>query len=228
MAHILSKWRSLVCLPMMVILPVSLFADDTGAAILRSNPGVLLNKNPAPASSALFPSDFIETPQKAVARIEATGSTAEINPESMVRFQGDELYLEHGSLSVNTSRGLRVRVGCLTVTPVNNDWTHYDVKDVDGKVEVSAFKSDVYIESRSSKPEQARQSEHGRSIVHEGEQKSREEKCGAAAPETSGSIAGKGAIMNSPYAKWTAVGIVGFLLCWGVCHGDDPISPAYP
>ena len=213
---------------MMVILPVSLFADDTGAAILRSDPGVLLNKNPAPASSALFPNDFVETPQRAVARIEATGSTAEINPETMVRFEGDELYLEHGSLSVSTSRGLRVRVGCLTVTPVNNDWTHYDVKDVDGKVEVSALKSDVYIESRSSKAEQAKQSEHGRSIVREGEQKSRDEKCGAAAPETSGSIAGKGAIMNSPFVKWPAVGIVGFLLCWGVCHSDDPISPAHP
>jgi hypothetical protein len=226
--YILFKWRNFVCLPMMVVLPISLFADDTGAAILRSNPGVLLNKSPAPGSSALFPNDFVETPQKAVARIEAIGYSADINPETMVRFEGDELYLEHGSLSVNTSRGLRVRVGCLTVTPVNNDWTHYDVKDVDGKVEVSALKSDVYIESRSSKPEQAKQSDHGRSIVREGEQKSRDEKCGKAAPETSGAIAGKGAILNSPYVKWSAVGIVGFLLCVGVCHGDDPISPAHP
>ncbi len=226
--YILFKWRNFVCLPMIMILPVSLFADDTGAAILRSNPGVLLNKNPAPASSALFPSDFVETPQKAVARIEATGSSADINPETMVRFEGDELYLEHGSLSVNTSRGLRVRVGCLTITPVNNDWTHYDVKDVEGKVEVSALKSDVYLESRSSKAQQANQSDQGRSIVREGEQKSRDEKCGAAAPETSGAIAGKGAIMNSPFVKWPAVGIVGFLLCWGVCRSDDPISPAHP
>ena len=104
---------------MIVILPVSLYADDTGAAMLRSNAGVLLNKNPAPASSALFPDDLVETAKNSGARIEATGSTAEINPDTVVQFEGNELNLEHGSLSVNTSRGMKVRVGCLTVTPVN-------------------------------------------------------------------------------------------------------------
>ena len=116
---------------MIVILPVSLYADDTGAAMLRSNAGVLLNKNPAPASSALFPDDLVETAKNAGARIEATGSTAEINPDTVVQFEGNELNLEHGSLSVNTSRGMKVRVGCLTVTPVNPEWTHYDVTDLD-------------------------------------------------------------------------------------------------
>ena len=100
----------------------------------------------------------------------------------MVQFEGNELVLDHGSLSVNTSRGLRVRVGCLTVTPVNDaQWTHYDVVDCDGKVTVSALKNDVYIDARSSNPQQARQSSRSsRVTVREGEQKSREEKCGGA------------------------------------------------
>lgn len=125
---------------MAAILPVSLLADEVTAAMLRSNgAGVLLNKNSAPASTALLPDDLIETQPKAVARVEAIGSTADIHPETMVQFEGNELVLEHGSLSVNTSRGLRVRVGCLTVTPVKSaEWTHYDVVDIDGKVTVSA------------------------------------------------------------------------------------------
>ena len=80
------KWHNFVCLPMISILPVSLLADDTGAAMLGSNSGPLLNKNPAPASSALFPGDLIETQKNAVARIEATGPAAVIDPETMVQF----------------------------------------------------------------------------------------------------------------------------------------------
>jgi hypothetical protein len=197
----LVKWRNFVCLPMIVILPVSLLTQDTAAAMLRSNGiGVQVNRYPAPASTALFSGDYIET-------------------------------LEHGSLSVNTSRGMQVKVGCLTVTPVNNtDWTHYDVVDLDGKVTVSALKSDVYIDARSKNPKDAKQSGHSdRIIVREGEQKSREEKCGAAYLKTPGAIAGKGAIMNSPWAIGAGVAGVGAALCFGLfCQNDDPASPTKP
>ena len=214
---------------MIAILPASLMADDSGAAMLRSNPGVLLNKNSAPSASALFPDDIIETQKDAVARIEAPGSTADINPDTMVQFEGDELVLEHGSLSVNTSRGLRVRVGCVTVAPVNADWTHYDVTDLDGKVTVSALKNDVYISSRSSNRPQVRESAQStRTIVREGEQKSREEKCGAAVPQSSGTVPQLGAILDSPWAKIAGIVAVGVGVCLGICHGDDPISPWKP
>ena len=215
---------------MAVILPVSLMADDTGAAMLRSNPGVLLNKNPAPASAALFRDDLIETPKQVVARIEASGSTADIGPETMVQFDGDELVLEHGSLSVNSNQGMRVRVGCLTITPVNTDWTHYEVTDVDGKVTVSALKNDVYINEHTPKPQQARQSsQSSRTLVREGEQKSRDEKCGGAAPQQPPThVAGVGAIMNSPWAKTAGLAGIGGLLCLAFCHNDDPVSPSKP
>lgn len=217
---------------MIVILPVSLLAQDTAAAILRSNGiGVQVNKYPAPASNALFSGDSIETQKNAVARIEANGSTADLSSETMVQFEGNELVLEHGSLSVNTSRGLRVKVGCLTVTPVNNvEWTHYDVVDVDGKVTISALKSDVYIDATSNNPKQAKQSGHSdRIIVREGEQKSREEKCGAAYLKTPAAIAGSGAFMNSPCAIGAGVAGIGAALCFGLfCQNDDTVSPTKP
>jgi hypothetical protein len=228
--QLLSKWRYFVCLPLIAILPVSLLADDT-AGMLRSNGiGVLVNKNPAPASIALFPDALIETQAAAVARIEETGSSADINPETMVEYQTDELVLDHGSLSVNTSRGLRVRIGCLTITPANGDqWTHYDVVDVDGKVTVSALKNDVNIDARSRSSEQAKQPEHSNRItVREGERKSREDKCGGdfKSPQSSGG----GPFMDSPYVKWSAVGIIGVLTCWALCRNTDanPLSPAAP
>jgi len=214
---------------MIVILPVSLWADDTAAAILRTSGGVLVNKSPAQASTALFPDDLIETPDKVAARIEAAGSTADINPQTVLQFEGNELVLDHGSLSVNTSRGLRVRVGCVLITPVNDDWTHYDVTDLDGKVTVSALKNDVNIDSRSTNARSAKQGAHSdRVTVREGETKSREEKCGAPIEKDSREFAGRGAFLNSPWAKGAGMVGVGVLTCWALCRGDDPISPAKP
>jgi len=218
---------------MVVILPGSLMAQDSAAAILRSNGiGVLVNRNPAPASAALFSNDLVETQKTAVARIESSGSTADVSSETMVQFEGSELALDHGSLSVNTSRGLRVRVGCVTVTPVSAEqWTHYDVLDRDGKVSVSALKNDVYIDARSGNLQQTKQSAHStRVTVREGEQKSREEKCAAGDLRTPGSgLPGLGAIMNSPWAIGAGLAGVATMICLGLlCRNDDPISPTKP
>jgi hypothetical protein len=222
------KWRNFASLPMIFILPFSLLADDTGA-MLRSSGSVLVNKTTAPASVALFRDDLIETQKEGSARIEATGSIAEIHPETVVQFEGDELVLDHGSVSVNTSHVLRVRVGCVTVTPVNADWTHYDVVDNDGKITVSALKNDVYIDAKSNNPQEAKQPTHSnRTLVKESETKSREEKCGAAPIKWSSVYAGRGAILNSPWAIGTGAVIVGTIACLGLCHDDDPVSPAKP
>ncbi|MGO9085489.1 MAG: hypothetical protein ACLP6G_00030 [Terriglobales bacterium] len=224
----LFKWRNLVCLLLLATLPLSLAADDTGGAILHSSGSVLLNKNPVPSTGALRSDDLIETQSDAIARIELAGSAADMNPETMVQFNSAELILEHGSLSVNTSRGLKVRVGCVTVTPVRLEWTHYDVSDVDGKVTVAALKNDVYVESRSANAQPARQSTRSdRAIVREGEQKSRQEKCGGATLKES-SVAGRGPIMSSPYVMWPAAGVIFGVARWVICCGDDAVSPDRP
>jgi hypothetical protein len=223
----LSNWRHFVCWPLIVGLPVSLTAADTAVAVLHSNGSVLLNNATAPSTSALFDGDRIETQNNAVAWIEFAGSAAHVDPVSIVKLEGDELFLEHGSLSVNTTRGLKVRVGCVTVTPVHSARTRYDVSDVDGRVSVSAIQDDVYVESRSMGAQQAKQSERpDRIIVKEGEQKTREEKCGGPILNKS-PVAGKAGVMNSPYAIWSATGVI-VGACWALCRGDNPTSPDSP
>jgi hypothetical protein len=199
--------------------------------MLRSDGvGVFLNNNSALPSTALFRDDLIRTEKNAAARIESTGSTADVGPETIVQFEGDELVLDHGSLMVNTTRGLKVRVGCLTVTPVDGaNWTHYEVADVNGKVTVSAMKSDVYIDERSKDRKDLKQSARSnRSLVREGEQKSREDKCGGVYMNPSDAPAGEGAILNSLWARASGAVAVGVLTCWALCRGDDPISPKAP
>src|SRR5271157_3103717 len=171
------KWRKAVCWPILAILPASLQGQDNGAAVLHSSGSVLLNQNPAVPTSALFADDLIEIREGGAARIEAAGSAVDINSGTLVQFEGNELVLDHGSLSVNTSRGLRVRVGCVTVVPANEAWTDYEVTDTDGRVTVSARKNDVNIDSRAAKTQSAKESGRERVTLREGEQKSREEKC---------------------------------------------------
>jgi len=213
---------------MMVILPESLWAEDSTMAILHGTPGVLLNGNPAPSSSALFPHDLVQTQARSEATINAAGSTVTVNPDTMVQFEGIELHLDHGTLQVSTSTQLRVRVGCLTVIPVNPAWTQSDVTDVDGKVKVAARISDVNIDTRGSKLTQGQKGSRGQDVtVREGEQKTREESC-VVAPQAPAYVAAKGAILNSPWVKWPAVGAIGIAACWALCRDDDPISPTLP
>lgn len=224
--------RNLVCLPLIVILPVSLLADESVGAMLYSNGvGVFVNKSAAPASIAILPHDLIETQKETSPWLDSAGTRVDISPETMVTYESAELVLDHGSLSVKTSRGLKVRVGCITVTPVNDaELTDYRVVDVDGKVEVSAFKSDVYINERSKNPEQAKQSEHsGHTLVREGESKSRSEKCGASDLKESLKVPGYGPILNSPYTVAVGAAAVIGVTCWVLCFkNDDPLSPAKP
>jgi hypothetical protein len=220
-------WRNVVCGALSILLPMSVVADDTGAAMLRTDGTTRVNDKNAPTASAIYPNDLIRTPKAVGARIEAVGSLADINPESQVQFEGDELVLDHGSVSVSTSRVLKVRVGCIRVTPVNADWTNYAVTDTDGKITVSALKSDVYIDERSGNPQQAKARRSERQIVHEGEQQSRTEKCGAGDMNSSEHLAGIGPALNSLSAKIAGFVAIG-LTCLAICHDDDPTSPSGP
>jgi hypothetical protein len=212
------------------LLPVCLTAQESAGAMLRtSGTGTLVNQAQAPASSAIFPNDLIQTQKDSVARIELTGSDAQINPETIVQFQQGELVLDHGSLSVNTSRGVRVRVGCITVTPVHdNMWTHYDVKDVSGKVTVSSMKDDVYIDARKSNFQDAKEQERSRSIVHETEQKTRDERCGGADYSKPAQVAALGDWLNSPPAIIAGFAAIVFTTCYALCRSSEPLSPACP
>ena len=220
-----------MCVLLTIFLPVSLSASDITSAMLRSNGvGVFVNGNAAPLAIAIFRDDLIEIRKDAIARIEITGSSADIGPETVVQFEGDELVLDHGSLAIDSTRGLKVRVGCITIEPVRDaEWTHYEVTDANQKVTVSAVKSDTYINARSGSSKDAKPSaDSNRAIVREGEQKTRDEKCGAGYTNPSQDPAGRGAIMNSPWAKWPARAAIAGLACFALCRSDDAISPIHP
>jgi hypothetical protein len=197
---------------------------------LRSNGSVLLNNSPAPASAALFPNSYIQTQSGAEARIEATGSAAYIAQNSVVQFADGQLELDHGALSIDTSRGLKARSGCVIVTPLHElEWTRYGITDVDGNVIVSVVKSEVTVELRPSNFRQAKGAASSNSItLHEGEKRTFNEKCGAKQPQQGATLPGIGAVMDSPWAIGAGTIAIGVLTCWALCRSGAPLSPRDP
>jgi hypothetical protein len=223
----LPEWRKFVCGMMIVLIPSSLLAQVSDRALLRSNGGTWLNGSPAPDTSTIFRDSLIQTQKAHSARIDAEGSSVVVQPETVVQYEGDELMLDHGSLQLGTASQMKVRVDCLTVIPITEDRTQYDVTDVDGKVKVAALRHDVKIHYAGGNLRKSKQNGSSDVIVHEGEQATREEHCGAAIKPTAG-LDAEGAILNSPWAWKIGLVAAGIVACIGLCHGDDPISPWKP
>lgn len=214
---------------MIILLPLTLRAADTGSAVVHSSGGVSVNGTEVADSTAVFAGDLLETKPGFIANLDADGSSVLIQGESIVKFQGDYLILEHGSVAVGTSTSMSVHVNCIKVEPLSNDRTQYDVTDVNGTLQVVAHKKDVSIRLggalRKTSPE-PNSSQSG--IVHEGQQATRDESiaCGAAVrPE------GAGHALNT---KWIEIGggVGGgaLVLCLLLCRGKSPnnVSPAQP
>lgn len=228
--------RNLLCWTLLVVVPQSLLAqisgDQQAGAILHTQGGVWVNNDEARDSTAVFPGDAIETKAGFNANLVLDGTTILLAPESVARFQGDYLELEHGSVSVGTSKGFRVKVNCIRVVPVHNVWTQYEVSDVNRTVQVSARKDDVNVEHEGghgkAKSQTANETAE-RASVHEGEQHNYDESeiCGPIAGPTSAGLANP---------KWIEIGTAAggaALLCILLCRGGggsskNPLSASTP
>jgi hypothetical protein len=215
---------------MVILCPLSLTAADTGSAVLHSEGGVWVNGFEISGSTVVFPGDILETKPGFSANIDAEGSSVAIQPESVVKFQGTFLSLEHGSVSVGTSTSMSVHVSCIKVEPVSSARTQYDVADVSGSVQVAARKNDVSLAQGGVIQKAHAQSGASplSSVVHEGQQVTRDETtaCGAA-PRP-------GTVTNGLNTKWLEVGggivagviVLCILLCKGPSHSS--VSPSDP
>jgi len=221
--------RRLLIWMLVVLVPASLQAADTKPAILHSQGGIWVNGMEAADSTAVFPGDLLEIKPGFSASLTLDGSTVSIQPESIVKFEDNLLVLDHGSLLVGTTTGLRVRVHCITVVPVSNtDWTQYEVTDVSGNIQVAAHKKDVRLEVEGVRLKTPTATESsGGTTVHEGEQASRRESevCGAP-PKPTGAL-------GPLQPKWIVAGAVGTgLLICVIAHcfggGSGPVSPSQP
>ena len=208
---------------MVGVVPASLWAADSSPAMLYARGATWINGGAVPRTSAVFPGDLVQTQSDSLASINVSGSNVVVLADSLVKFEGPAVALEHGSLKVATSRGLSTHTGDLTVAPASNGWTEFEVKQMsDDSVQIVAQKGDVTVSdgSNTSTLSQGQQTTVDNSAE---KKKKKRKKGGGAIPASSG------AILDSPVVIYGGAAAVGGLLTWILLQGGGtPVSAAAP
>jgi len=205
-----------------MLLPAHLLAADSASAMLYSNGTAWINGSTVPKSAAVFAGDLVQTRPDSTASLSASGSSVMVLADSLVKFQGTAVELEHGAVRVSTAQGLATLAGEVTVKPAGNSWTEFQVTDVDGQVRIVASKGDLTV-----------QDQQGTTTVQQGQQTTRDD---TSNPEkkkrrrrgTGAATAAGGGILSSSAALYTGLAIVGGVTTWVLVQGEDPLSPACP
>jgi hypothetical protein len=214
--------RSIFCWILILVVPGSMFAADSGAAMLYAKGTAWLNGSTVPHTSAVFPGDLVQTQPNSVANINAPGSSVIVLSDSMVKFDGDAVSVEHGSVTVATSKGMTTRAGGVTVSPASNALTEFEVTDLNGTVQIVARKGDVSVSDGSQTSTLAQGEQTTRDETQGDQSKKRKRRGGAAAP------AAGGGVLDSPVAIGVGTAAVGGLVTWVLLQGDEPASPSKP
>ena len=223
-----SAFRGLVSCVLMVLFPGSLFAADSNAAMLyiNNNGAAWVNGAHVPrASSAIFSGDLLQTRSDSVANINESGSSITVLADSLVQFQGSSVDIQHGGITVSTSKGIAATAGDIKITPASNTWTEFNVTDVDGTVRIAARKGDLSISDGKDVVTLAQGQDTTRDessgTASNGKKKNKRRAAGAAP-------AAGGGIMNSPYAIGIGAGAIVGVTTWVLVKNDNPASPTKP
>ena len=223
-----SVFRGMVSCVLLVLFPGSLFAADSNAAMLYTNGSAWINGTHVPrSSSAIFFGDLLQTRSDSVANINEPGSTITVLADSLVEFQGTSLDIEHGGVTVSTSRGVATTAGDVKVTPVSNTWTEFNVTDVNGTVRIAARKGDLTVNDGKSTVLLAQGQETTRddstADENDKDKKKKHRKSQPGAYPAAG-----GGMLNSPYAVGAGAAAIIGVTTWVLVKSDNPASPVKP
>jgi hypothetical protein len=220
-----SAFRSALCCLLATIFPAQMvLAGETASAMLYTNGAAWLNGSEVPKSAAVFSGDLLQTRTDSTASIQANGSNVMVLADSLVKYEGPAVELQHGGVRVTTSRGLAARAGDITVRPAGNSWTEFQVTDVNGRVLIAANKGDLTVQDdkgTTTTVTQGQQTTREDTSDTEKKKKKRKRAAGAAP-------AANGGIMSSTAAIYTGLGIAGGVGLWVWLDHEPPASPACP
>lgn len=220
-----SAFRSVLCCFLAIVFPAQvMLAGETASAMLYTNGPAWLNGSEVPKSAAVFSGDMLQTRADSTASIQSNGSSVMVLADSLVKFEGPAVELEHGAVRVTTSRGLAARAGDVTVKPAGNSWTEFQVTDVDGRVQIAANKGDVTV-----------QDDKGTTTVTQGQQTTRDDTADAEKKKkkrrrrgAGAATAAGGGIMSSAPVVYGGLAAAGGAAIWIWTRQEPPVSPACP
>jgi hypothetical protein len=214
---------------LLLLFPAAMFAADSDVAMLYTNGTAWVNGAYVPrASCAIFAGDLLQTRSDSVANINSAGSSITVLSDSLIQFSGLSLKIEHGGVTVSTSKGVAALAGDVKVAPAGDAWTEFNVTDVDGTVRIAARKGDLTISDGNSTltlaqgQETTRDESSDQSSDQSGKNKKNKKRATGAAP-----AAGGGAL-NSPLAIGIGGGAIVGVTTWVLLHNDHPASPSNP
>jgi hypothetical protein len=220
----MSAFHKMVSCVLLLVVPASLFAADSGAAMLYANGAAWLNGSHVPNSSAIFSGDMVQTRSDSAANIHAPGSSITVLGDSLVKFEGASLTVEHGGVSVSTSKSVATVAGDVRVAPVSNAWTEFNVTDVDGTVRIAARKGDLTITDDNGTETLAQGQETTRDEQSDQrDKKGKDKKRGVGAVPAAG-----GGVLNSPIAIGAGAAAIGGVTIWVLTRSSNPMSPTTP
>jgi len=221
-------FRKMVSCVLLILFPGAMWAADSNAAMLYTNGAAWVNGAHVPRSaSSIFSGDLLQTRSDSVANINQPGSSITVMSDSLVKYEGTSVDIEHGGVTVSTSRGVATTAGDVKVTPASYSWTEFNVVDVDGTVRISARKGDLTVTDGKDVVTLAQGQETTRAEQSSDDQdntttaKKRKRRSGAAP-------AAGGGIMNSPIAIGIGAGAIAGVTTWVLIKNDNPASPTKP
>jgi hypothetical protein len=135
--------------------------------------------------------------------------------------------VEHGGVTVSTSRGIATTAGDVKVTPATYAWTEFNVTDVDGTVRIAARKGDLTVNDGretftvSQGQEKTVDDSSGDNDNTKGKKKNKKRASGA-------TPAAGGGILSSPIAVGVGGAAIIGITTWVLVKGDNPASPSVP
>ena len=222
-----SALRVLVSCVLMFLFPSSIFAADTNAAMLYTHGAAWVNGVHVPRfSSAIFSGDLVQTRSDTVADINEPGSTITVLADSLVEFQPSSLHVEHGGVTVSTSREVGTVAGDVNVKPASSAWTEFNVVDIDGTVKIAARKGSLSIAYGKETFTLAQGQETTRDETapdsNNDSKKSKKKDAAGTAPGASGGW------LNSPIAVGVGAAAVLGVTTWVLVQSNQPASPSKP
>jgi hypothetical protein len=217
--------RGALCYLMVSVLPSTLLGAEPRAMVYVSG-STAVNGTPVPRSSVVFPGDLIQTQSASQANINLGGASVTIFEGSSVRVENRGLSIEAGSVNVGTPKpDMTVRAGAVTVTPASGEWTEFEVRHLNGAVQVIARKGDLSVSdgNETMALPQGQSATRDDSAVPQGSEneKKRKKRDGPAA-------AASAPVLDSPIVIGAGAGAIGVGLIYVLTRSGAPPSPSVP
>lgn len=224
-------FRKMVSCVLLLLIPGFSFAADSNAAMLYTNGAAWVNGAHVPrASSAIFSGDLLQTRSDSVANINEPGSSITVHSDSLVKFDLASVNIQHGGVTVSTSKGVATTAGDVKVMPASNSWTEFNVTDVDGTVRIAATKGDLTItdgtgvytlsQGQQTSKDETSSTDNNQDQTN-GKKKKKKQQSGAAP-------AAGGGILSSPLAVGVGAGAIIGVTTWVLVQSSNPASPTQP